>query len=101
MRLGLWLVALALLVVVFNKVWHPIGLNRNLEHDVTQARQDLERVNAENEALRRRQRYLNTPEGIQSEARKLGYINQGEVPLRLQEPPPPVVPPAEKPASES
>ena len=88
-RYAVYLAAVWFALVFFNKVWHPIGLNRQLRRDLDATRGEIARQQAEHEVLKRREAYLKTPEGIQAEARKLGYIREGEMPLRLQEPPQP------------
>jgi len=89
MRLGLWSLAALFLVLFVNKVWHPYGLNRKLQQDLTQTRVQLEAVRQDNARQMRRMEYLRTPQGKVAEARSLGYHLPGEVPLRLQEPPAP------------
>lgn len=89
LRLGIWGAVIIAAGLLLNKAWHPIGMNRQLKADLAATRAEIARTERERDALKRRERYLNTPEGIQAEARKLGYIKEGEMPLRLQEPPAP------------
>ena len=42
---------------------------------------DLDQRNA---ALRRQVAYLNTPDGVASEAHKMGYLRPGEIPLVIE-----------------
>lgn len=46
-------------------------------------------LEAKNEALRRRARILNTPKGIEVEARRLGWVRPGEVLIQTSNTPPP------------
>jgi cell division protein FtsB len=87
--LGAWGAVIIAAGLLLNKAWHPIGMNRQLKADLEATCAEIARTERERDALKRRERYLNTPEGIQAEARKLGYIKEGEMPLRLQEPPAP------------
>lgn len=96
LRLGLYAVALVLLALFCNKVWHPYGLNRKLAGDIASARAQLEAVKKDNARQERRIEFLQTPEGQAAQARRLGYHFPGEIPLRLQEPAAPPAPSAPK-----
>lgn len=85
-RIGLWSVALLLLALFCNKVWHPYGLNHKVARDIALSRTQLETVRNDNARQERRIKYLQTPEGQAAQARRLGYHFPGEIPLRLQEP---------------
>jgi type II secretory pathway component PulM len=91
MRLGMWSLAVLLLALFCNKVWHPYGLNRKLQKDLVESRAQLEAVRQDNARQLRRIEYLHTPQGQAAEARRLGYHFPGEV-HRLQVPPPPAQP---------
>jgi cell division protein FtsB len=92
-KLCLWAIVAVILVAFAEKIWQPVGLKKDLEANLAASRAEKARYLQENAALRRRIQYLQTDEGVRSQARKLGYINGNEVPLRAQEPPPP--PPAQ------
>jgi len=92
LRLGLYAVALLLLALFCNKVWHPYGLNHKVGRDIAATRAELAAVRKDNARQERRIEYLQTPEGQAAQARRLGYHFPGEIPLRLQEPTPPPAP---------
>jgi hypothetical protein len=92
LRASLWALALALLGLFCNKVWHPYGLNRKLAQDIATTRVRLDTARKDNARQERRIQYLKTPEGQAAQARILGYHFAGEIPLRFQEPPRPAAP---------
>lgn len=46
--------------------------------------QRIQNIDADNAALRRRIAYLQTSEGEMSEARKMGYLRPGEIPIVVE-----------------
>ena len=61
--------------------YREAGLQKSQLLDTRQQSDELE---TENAALIRRISYLKTPQGIASEARKMGYLKPGEVPMVVE-----------------
>ena len=76
-----------LLFAFLNKAVHPYRLGFETRHQVRAARAELARQQAANEELRRRIAFLNSPEGAESQARRLGYYRKGETVFLLREEP--------------
>ena len=54
------------------------------ESELLATRQQSDALASENTALARRIVYLKTPQGIASEARKMGYLRPGEIPMVVE-----------------
>ena len=107
--LGLWARLALLLGVIVVSVFFAISLVAKAVRPYREAsiqsvqlaatRQESDSLVAQNASLERRIRYLQTPDGIASEARSYGYLRPGERPLmvKLESPVPPPNPPAATP----
>ena len=80
--------AAAALCWVGMAVLRPFLLTRQELAQVRHLRQDVAAAQAQNEALRRRARILNTPKGIEVEARRLGWVRPGEILIQTSGTPP-------------
>ncbi|MBQ6395009.1 MAG: septum formation initiator family protein [Atopobiaceae bacterium] len=77
-------IAAVLFIVVFGLLYGPARdlYTARREEQVLTAR--LERINAENEELTEALQTLQTREGIEDEARRRGFVNAGETPVRVE-----------------
>ncbi len=82
---GLALVVMAVVVVgLVAKIARPYReIKIQLASRAATARQ-INMITAENRMLRRRKTYLQTPEGMAQEARKMGYVRPGEIPIVVE-----------------
>lgn len=84
-----WLVvaAIAALTVfaVLRKTVRPILLCHRERTEVIRLENQLADLRRENRALETRRRYLESPAGAETEARKLGYVRPGEVSVIIQD----------------
>ncbi len=84
-RLGLLglacIVLLAAAFAVVAKVIRPYQQGRELHEQVAVLRMQLAAKQADNLDYERKLAYLKTPEGVATEARKLGYVRPGEIPV--------------------
>ena len=92
--LGMWARVALLVGVIVVTVFVAVGLvakatrpyheagdqNRQL----AEVRSESEALDRENADLARRIAYLKTPDGVASEARKMGYLRPGEIPLMVE-----------------
>jgi cell division protein FtsB len=67
------------------KVLRPVILCYNLRGEVHQLDARAKSVDAENKALEKQRIELLSREGAETEARKLGYVHHGEVPIILED----------------
>lgn len=77
---------------VGNKIVRPFHLWFSEKQAVNGLEMQLAQINHENEALRLKREYLMSAPGAETEARKLGYVTPGEVPVIMQAPKPAPVP---------
>jgi len=93
--------ALLCLAVLAALVWaacvalKPVLLNHDEVADIRRLSAEVTLAEQGNEALRRRIRTLQTPKGIEVEARRLSWVQPGEILIQTSETPPP--PPAKDP----
>ena len=66
------------------KAVRPYREARGQVRQLTDTERQISAVDQENAALRRRIAYLKTPDGVASEARRLGYLRPGERPIVLE-----------------
>lgn len=80
-------VVVVLVAVVVNaavcKIARPFHLLSSECREKQRIAAQLETVRAENRAIDRRTKYLQTPQGAAQAARKLGYVKPGEITLIL------------------
>ncbi|HHX38384.1 MAG TPA: hypothetical protein GX715_00330 [Armatimonadetes bacterium] len=94
-RLFLCLGAAAALVWLTCAALRPYLLDREEVAAIRRLSAEVAAVEAQNDALRRRIAVLKTPKGIEVEARRLGWVQPGEILIQTSEEPPP--PPASDP----
>ena len=94
-RLFQCLAAAAALVWLTCAALRPYLLDREQVAAIRRLSAEVAVVEAQNEALRRRIAVLKTPKGIEVEARRLGWVQPGEILIQTSEEPPP--PPAPDP----
>jgi cell division protein FtsB len=94
-RLFLCLGAAAALVWLTCAALRPYLLDREEVAAIRRLSAEVAAVEAQNDALRRRIAVLKTPKGIEVEARRLGWVQPGEILIQTSEEPPP--PPAPDP----
>ena len=92
--LGMWARVALLVGVVVVTVFVAIGLVAKAVRPYNEAgvqnrqladtRLETDALDRENAELARRIAYLKTPEGVASEARKMGYLRPGEIPLVVE-----------------
>lgn len=102
--LSLWarltfLVAVIAVLVLFavslvSKAARPYREAGVQSRQLAQTRQASAALDIENAVLERRIAYLKTPEGVASEARKMGYLHPGEFPIVVEGLAQPNVPPS-------
>ena len=78
-------VAIALGSWLVGKVIRPIMLVSNEQRERDSVVTEYKTLSKENDELRRQLRYLQTPRGIEHEARKHGFVMPGEVTLVIPE----------------
>lgn len=61
------------------KAVRPWWIDHNEKKESVQLQQQIDKAKAENRAIKRDIAYLDTPEGKIAEARRLGWVKQGEV----------------------
>jgi cell division protein FtsB len=74
-------VLLAAAFAIVAKVIRPYQQGRELREQVDVLRTQLAAKQAENVEYESKLAYLKTPEGVATEARKLGYVRPGEIPV--------------------
>jgi cell division protein FtsB len=67
------------------KTIRPVILCCSLRNEVRQLDARAKSLTQENEALRLKRKYLMSPQGAETEARKLGFVRPGEVSIILQD----------------
>jgi len=84
-RLGLLALSCAILltaaVAIIAKVIRPYQQGRELHAQVEVLKTQLAKKQSENAGYEHKLAYLRTPEGVVTEARKLGYVRHGEIPV--------------------
>ena len=84
-RLGLLALSCAILlaaaVAIVAKVIRPYQQGRELHAQVESLKTQLAEKQSENADYEHKLAYLRTPEGVVTEARKLGYVRHGEIPV--------------------
>jgi cell division protein FtsB len=83
-RLALYLktgVVCALLIQLFLVIRRPYLAAARMAADNAQVERRMLQSRLEVQRLRKRARALDTPQGMEREARRLGYVKPGEVPL--------------------
>ena len=76
-----------MVVAVFGlvaKVIRPYREAGSQRLKLTQTRQEIASLDAENVQITRRIVYLKTPDGVSSEARRMGYLHPGEIPIVVE-----------------
>jgi cell division protein FtsB len=82
-------IVLALLGVAGAWAIQPFLLAHQETRQIRALQAEVAALEAKNEVLRRRARILNTPRGIEIEARRLGWVRPGEVLIQTSNTPPP------------
>lgn len=84
-RLGLLALSCAILigaaVAIVAKVIRPYQQGREMRAQVASLNMQIASKQMENAEYERKLAYLKTPEGVATEARKLGYVRPGEIPV--------------------
>ena len=87
-RLGFVVLALffgvTLAVLLVAKIVKPFQEARVEQASLGSARSKIEILRKENSNYERHIAILNTPDGVASEARRLGYLKPGEIPIVVQ-----------------
>ncbi len=92
--LGIWARVALLVAVIAVSVFVAVGIilkavkpyqeASRQRVQLAQTQRQSERVAAQNTQLERRIAYLKTPDGVASEARRLGYLRPGEYPIVVE-----------------
>ena len=81
---ALIVVSVFLAINLIAKIARPYREAGLQEGQLSATRQQNDALVSENAALARRISYLKTPQGIASEARKMGYLRPGEIPMVVE-----------------
>jgi len=84
MAVALVVVSVFLAITLVAKIARPYREAGIQSNELSATRQQSDALATENTALIRRIAYLKTPQGIASEARKMGYLRPGEVPMVVE-----------------
>lgn len=92
--LGIWARVALLVAVIAVSVFVAVGIilkaikpyqeASRQRTQLAQTQRQSDRVAAENTQLERRIAYLKTPDGVASEARRMGYLRPGEYPIVVE-----------------
>lgn len=63
------------------KAIRPYREARAQQRQLADTQRQIAALDVQNDALKRRIAYLKTPDGVTHEARKMGYLKPGEIPL--------------------
>lgn len=77
---------------IVTKAIRPYREARTQKGQMSVTREQIAALDAQNADLRRRIAYLKTPEGKTTEARKMGFIKDGEIPIVVEGQAPPAPP---------
>ena len=89
-RLGPWLwragiaaVFLGVMGVVLSRAFEPYSMRYRQKKETRALLEQLADLNEQNHSLKRQIENLRSGVGLEQEARRLGYIRKGEVPLQI------------------
>ena len=71
---------------VISKAARPYLISYGESREIAQVKKEIAEAQAENNTLKRDINYLSTLKGKEAEARKLGWVKEGEVALVVQQP---------------
>jgi cell division protein FtsL len=72
--------------MVLAKATRPYLISYAESKEITDAKQQIAQAKAEHERLQRDIEYMKTPSGQEEEARKLGWVKQGEISVVVETP---------------
>jgi cell division protein FtsB len=87
-RIGVYLVMGGITGTFFTKTLSPYAMRIRQKHETARLESQLNQAIEENKALKRQVKRLQSGEGLELEARRLGYVRAGEIPLQVIAPPP-------------
>jgi len=76
----------ALVGAIIAKGAKPYLISHGEAKEIGQVKQQIAQAEAESRALKKKIGYLQTPQGKEAEARKLGWVKEGEIAVVLGEP---------------
>lgn len=70
---------------VVRKTFRPVGLYLRERAELRKSEAALRDMREDNKNLQVKKKYLESPTGAQAEARKLGYVRAGEIPIVIHD----------------
>ena len=82
-RAALYAAFVASAAAILSWIASPYALERHQKEETSNLNRDLARTKEENRSLKHRIELLRSGEGLEEEARRLGYVKKGEIPIRV------------------